>query len=320
MSCNLQPDPLILLRDAQHAAKFFGVDNFRLSPKFKFLFHVSFGINSAAVRNQELLNSHKNEINMLVKAVKLPSYDIAVETVNQYNRKKVVQTTHKISDIDIKFHDDSQGIINLLWQNYYSHYYADPISGEVPGAYRRNATLNANFITAPYGLDNGNSINFFNYIKVYQLALGKYVCYTLHSPLISKWDHEDVGYSLDQFNEHSMRISTEVVTYSTGITQPGDPEGFAVEHYDRTPSPLTLIGTPSQPMSTAASVNISQAVDTVVHQTNSNAIQFVTKRHKFGGSTKRYVFDPGLTNVFFPTLQEESQVTAQAVRLGSSDD
>ena len=86
----LKSDPTILLRDPQHAARLFTDDQFRLAPKQKFLFHVAFNINEAACRDINLVQRHKNEIGMLVKNIDLPGFDITVETVNQYNRKRKV--------------------------------------------------------------------------------------------------------------------------------------------------------------------------------------------------------------------------------------
>jgi hypothetical protein len=85
----------VTLRDWQHAAKMFNVDQFRLAPKHNFLFHVSFGINVSALKNANLVQRYGNEINMLVKAVSLPSFTVQTEVLNQYNRKKVMQFQHK---------------------------------------------------------------------------------------------------------------------------------------------------------------------------------------------------------------------------------
>jgi hypothetical protein len=40
-----------------------------------------------------------------------------------------------------------------------------------------------------------------------------------------------------------MSISYEAVSYDSGVVEAGNPEGFAVEHYDQTPSPLISRGT-----------------------------------------------------------------------------
>lgn len=270
----LQANDEISLRDWQHAAKLFVDDSFRLAPKHKFLFHVAFSINEAALQTIDLAQRHKNEINMLVKSVDLPNFKITAETVNQYNRKKVIQTTHTFNPISIKFHDDNMGIINRLWQNYYSYYYADSTSATQPGAYNRNATRNSNFIKNPYGLDNRSSIPFFNYITIYQMAKREYVSYKLWNPVIASWNHNRVDYSQNSLHDNDMSIMYEAVSYGSGKVQQGDPEGFALEHYDQATSPLTLKGTvssstPSTAQAAMVADNAGEFAKAVTEQINT---------------------------------------------------
>ena len=162
----LQSDPNIFLSSRQHASRLFVDDQFRLFPKLKYLFHVSFSINPKALANIELSQKHKNEINMLVKSIDLPSFTVTTEVLNQYNRKKVIQYNHKFGEILVKFHDDNISIVNTLWQNYYRYYYADSIAATSNRAYTRNATKNSSYINSVYGLDNGSTEPFFNYITI----------------------------------------------------------------------------------------------------------------------------------------------------------
>lgn len=226
------------LRDQQHAARLYVDDKFRLLPKTKFLYHVSFNINSAALKNIALVQRHRNEINMLVKSVDLPNFNISYETLNQYNRKKNVMTGIKYNTINIKFHDDNMGLINQLWQNYYSYYFADSNVAGNAGAYNRTATRNASFITSPYGLDNGSILPFFNSITIYQLARHEYVSYKLHNPVLASWNHNGMDSSSQASHDNQAAIAYEAVSYSSGSIDENPPEGFGVEHYDQTPSPL----------------------------------------------------------------------------------
>ncbi len=82
------------LRGYDHANRVFTPNGYELKPRFKFLFHVAFTINSAvipkirgAVGLQDIAN-----LSLVVKTVDLPKYTIATETLNQYNRKRVIQT------------------------------------------------------------------------------------------------------------------------------------------------------------------------------------------------------------------------------------
>jgi hypothetical protein len=234
----LTADSHVLLRDYQHASRMFASDQFRLAPKFDFQFHVAFNINPAALKTIDLSQRHGTEINMLVKKVGLPKFTISTEQVNQYNRKKQIQMQHKFEDIAITFHDDNMSLINQLWQNYYSYYYADSISSKTSGAYNRNATRNSNFITTAYGLDNGSTAPFFNYITIYQMARHEYVSYKLYNPIIKAFDHKELGYASNQVHEFTMGIAYEAVSYDMGNVSSETVEGFGIEHYDLTPSPL----------------------------------------------------------------------------------
>lgn len=230
----------VLLRDPQHAARLFVDDQFRLAPKHKFLFHVAFNINISALQNIDLVQRHKNEINMLVKACDLPSYTVQTDTLNQYNRKKNIQTKHTYNEINMTFHDDNMGIINQLWQNYYKYYYADARAAENANAYTKNATRSFDFVQSNYGLDNGSLQPFFNYITIYQMARHEYVSYKLINPIIVNWNHNRVDYGQTGVHDNTMKLMYEAVAYGYGETTTGDPEGFGLEHYDPSPSPLQV--------------------------------------------------------------------------------
>lgn len=235
---NLNPNTL--QKDYAHAARLFADDNFRLAPKLDFLFHVSFNINAGALKDQDLKQRHAKEINMLVKNATLPKFTLQTETINQYNRKHVVQIQHKFDPCTIKFHDDNMGLINKMWQNYYSYYYADSASAANPGsAYARNAYSRAP--SNKYGLDNKSTGQFFTSITIYQLARHQWFAFKLINPMVASFDHQAMDYSkTNGAHELVMTLNYEAVHYSTGEISTDTPEGFGTEHYDQTPSPLSL--------------------------------------------------------------------------------
>ena len=265
----LKSDPTVWFRNQQHASRLFVDDQFRLAPKLKYLFHVAFGINQDTLKNIDLVQRHRNEINMLVKTVDLPKFTVTNETLNQYNRKKVVQYQHKIEPISMTFHDDNMGIINQLWQNYYSYYYADSNSAATGKAYTRNATRSYDYINGNYGLDNGSITPFFKYIKIYQMARHEYVSYTLVNPIIASWgSSSSLGYASNEFSDFAMSISYEAVSYGSGAVNSDNVEGFGVEHYDQTPSPLS-ISVPSAFYDTTAVANTNPIINSPA---NANTI------------------------------------------------
>lgn len=276
MAFNPNPRPTTddTLRDWQHAANMFNVDQFRLAPKQNFLFHVAFGINKAAVSNSALLR-HGSEINMLVKNIELPQFQIKTETLNQYNRKKNVQYIQDYQEIGVKFHDDNMGLINQLWQNYYSYYYADSNSAEVDGAYNRIAMKNSNYIPSNYGFDNGSTSPFFKYIKIFQMARHEYVMYQLWNPIITSWNFNKLDYSDgSKTHDNDMKLKYEAVSYKAGNVSDGEMEGFGNEHYDVTPSPLqseasTTIVSPTFISDNSLKRNGASIINNIVTQINT---------------------------------------------------
>jgi hypothetical protein len=231
------------LGDWQHAARTFVDDDFRLAPKAKFLYHVYFDINRGALRDQSIKDRHQFEVGLLVKSVELPKFTFKTQTVNQYNRKKVVQLTHEYQPIVFKFHDDRAHIVNRLWQNYYSYYYADSLVAKSE-FYTRNATEAPSTIKVNYGFDNNSSIPFFNKIVLYQLNKREYNSYTLINPLITGFNHDSPN-SAEQGGgtaECTMTMVYESVSYNIGSIDGDAVTGFAKEHYDKLPSPLSPAG------------------------------------------------------------------------------
>ena len=112
------------LRDYRHASKTFTTNAFELKPRFKFLFHVSFTLNYKELPTlaSSMGMDQLSNISLTVKTVDLPKYTITNETLNQYNRKRVIQTKINYDPVTIVFHDDSGDNVRNMWYNYYSYY------------------------------------------------------------------------------------------------------------------------------------------------------------------------------------------------------
>jgi len=243
------------LADYQHAARMFVDDSFRLAPKQKFLYHVSFNINDKAVVSLPNFNATvTEELNMLVKSVDLPKYSIQTTTKQQYNKKRKLQTRIDYDPITIVFHDDNYGITTAMWQLYYQYYFRDGtyrtkdgsgnVTSTVPRQYSRGSFYNdEEFNKYRYGLDNDSSLPFFNSIQIYQMARKRYTCYTLVNPLITAWQGDTLAYGNNDTAANQMTIEYETVFMSRGPVRAGvAPKGFGGRHYDRSPSPLSLAG------------------------------------------------------------------------------
>lgn len=313
-------DPFEQIRCQQHAARLFTDDSFRLLPKTKFLFHVAFNINWPAFNgknlNIKLLETLKDEINLLVKSVDLPTYTVTHETLNQYNRKKVVQSQHKYSEATVSFHDDNMGLINQLWQAYYKYHYADPVVSSAKGAYSKTATKPSSFITNPYGY-KGQIAPFFNFITLYQMARHEYVSYKLINPVITSWAGGKIAYSdVGPSHGFEMKFAYEAVSYDTGFVSSGKIEGFGSSHYDWSMSPLKSGQSPD--ISTAPSFARTSGFGSTDVTSTTNTLQKTTN----GVNPLIYqtVLNPsaagGLQTVSIPkTTTAAANTTAAQVRM-----
>ena len=241
------------LGDFQHAARLYVDDAFKFAPKQKFLYHVAFNINpDASAIIPQLTQKHGNTINMLVKSVDLPKFDITTETKHAYNRKRLLQKRIDYSPCNITFHDDNFGLTTAMWEAYYRYYYKDGNYASVDqagspqttnSAYNRANVYGTSNQQYRYGFDNDSFAPFFNSIIVYQMSRKRYTAFTLVNPLIQSWQHDTMDQSSSEVVQSTMSIGFETVWYSRGpVTEGAAPKGFATEHYDKTPSPLTLGG------------------------------------------------------------------------------
>jgi len=243
-------DPKGNLGDYQHASRLYVDDTFRLAPKNKFLYYVVFNINSEALTNASFQDRHALELNYLVKSTDLPKYTINTETLNQYNRKTNIYTKITYDPISLSLHDDNNGITNMLWSLYYGYYFndshnsSDPYSDVNPAAYQKSTYKSKGPFR--YGLDvsgmegvTGAEQPFFNSIQLFTLSRQRFFSYLLCNPKITKWDHDTMNQSEGGgIVENRMTLAYEAVIYNSGSIDVDDPAGFALLHYDQTPSPI----------------------------------------------------------------------------------
>jgi hypothetical protein len=237
------------VRDYQHASRLYVDDYFRLAPKAGFLYYVVFNIN----RNNnpiisQYLSKNGPELGLLVKNIDLPKYRIATETVNQYNKKTIVQSKIEYQPISMAFHDDHNNTTIGLWKSYYNYYFVDGknTSGlSIPASfgdtkYKKIGT-NIDESTA-YGMNNGQTDPFFRSIEIYQLNRKQFTAFILVNPVITDFSHDKLDQTQTKLLENNMSIQYETVLYGTGQIKRDNPTGFATIHYDSTPGPLSVFG------------------------------------------------------------------------------
>lgn len=261
------------LRDFTHASKTFRTNSYANSPKLKFLFHTYFEINPDAWADATNAN-----LGILVKDIKLPSYSFQTAQMNQYNRKRIIQTKIKYEPVTVTFHDDNANSVNKMWYAYYTYYYKDATKVNVTG-FRGSATPpdgNADspqstpadyYISNIYadsiqGNDNWGYIGetgkpagpnaqkapFFKRVTIFGFNQHSYTAYTLVNPIITSFGHDTYNYDEGSgVMRNTMSIDYETVVYDQGAidgNSPGDiVTGFGDEaNYDRRQSPISIPG------------------------------------------------------------------------------
>lgn len=334
--------------DFSHAAKLYNANAFQYAPKVKFLYHVVFNLNPLA--STMLRSSDKTAINLLVKSVDLPKYKVQIDTIQQYNRKKNIQTKLTYDPVNLVFHDDNSGATTKLWSTYYNYYYADSKSSGSSGSgigsiiasasnfasgnllsgvtgllgggssilgnpYQRTAYQGSILNRAKYGLDNGSVVPFFTSIQIFQLSKHTYQSYTLVNPIISAWQHDSMDQSAGgETCSSSMTINYEAVQYDTGTISEDEPAGFATVFYDKVHSPLSINGETEAPP-TQPKVQISPTIiapNIINNQASTQTTGYVIKNAMTNAAE---VNVSGVANVAFPNTA--GQVSTTIARAGN---
>lgn len=287
MSLRYNPDNPNHLRDAQHAHQLFTYYGYALAPKNPFLYHVVFALKDASVEKAAPNTFQKSrEIGVLAKQIDLPGFKANIDTKQQYNRKKHIQTRIDYDEVRAVFHDDNTGITTTMLREYYNYYYRDGRNGKYNYGTRDKYSDQRN----RYGLDNDTVNSFFDHITIYQLARKKWFSYTLVNPILSGWQHDTLDYSDGSgMMENTINISYEAVLYDRGdinaTLQPGsstvstsqitEPVGFTSEAtgYDIVHSPLISNGSASgqEPKLGAIATYDKPDISYVQQQFNPNA-------------------------------------------------
>ena len=266
------------VRDWQHASKLFVGDNFRLSPKYGFLFHVAFDVNQAAIAGSQSVTKpdsmKKIELGMLVKSASLPKFNVDTKVMNAYNRPNIVQNKISFDPVNITFHDDSADVVRNFWYDYYSYYYRTSTHNQEvfnsAHKYKKRQTVDWGYTIKgdDYQLDTFEP--YLRAIRIYSMHQRRFSEYTLVNPIIKSFAHGEHSHEDSGLMTHSMAIEYETVLYADGAVSQNTVNGFADIHYDRGPSPLTAAGGGTN--SILGQGGILDAADDVVRQLGAGNI------------------------------------------------
>ena len=239
------------MKDFRHASRLYIDDHHKLAPKHKSLYHVVFDLDDTVGVNS-FTEAERRELNMLVRAVDLPKYNMNYEEKVQYNKKMYTNTRIVYEPINITFHDDHADTVNAFWKKYYEYNVADPVQlGEAIQNISKDDYYNTDRTYTKWGLDTPKQRRkpYLRNITIFVLHNQRFTSFSLVNPVIGSFSHDN----MDQADgtgvlQNQMQILYETVRYNSGVIRPqgfnrgeGVP-GFATIHYDNEPSPLTVLG------------------------------------------------------------------------------
>lgn len=201
------------LRGSRYAIENFGIGDNRTSfhssgvPKPKFLFYVQFILGGDEFLRSSSLASNINRVDngivFKIKNIDRPKFNLKTETLNQYNKKRVIQTGVEYQNLTCVFHDDVANKVMEFWREYYAYYYGEG-RRQNPSDWNNDQTLER--FNDPfghgwgyrgdfgYGLTGSSETHFIDRINLFTMYGGYYTSVTYINPKITLFDHDNNDY------------------------------------------------------------------------------------------------------------------------------
>jgi len=248
----------LLFRESQYGAQNFkisdsnapGFTRTALIPKPKFLFFARFRISKTALDaaaqlgDKSAFDNIKNDVIFQIKQIDKPKFNIQSETLNQYNKKRVVQTGIDYNPMTINFHDDVGDKVMRFWNDYFKYYYGD--GGRESTLDWRNDMVTRDFVNGQQNENGwgyrgnfaGGSVNMhlIESIELIQFYGQEFTSMQFVRPIITIFDHDNNDYAEGRVGT-GIRISFdyEGVIYNldpTNVEGHEDEFDFLSDYYD----------------------------------------------------------------------------------------
>jgi len=217
------PNSSLLLRTPREASYTYDITAGQ-NPRNKNLFYITFtqesGISSG---------SYMNNLGFYTKSVTLPEVNAKVEMLNQYNKKRLINTSYTTSQVRIVFYDTVDTAATQFFNAYSQQYFGDFRHDGNETDFQYDITINSfldnasagyGFAPAAINSTDNNSQFWLTTISIYQVWGGNYVQYDLVNPKIISWAPEGLDYASSDMNMISMSVEYEALIYvNDGIQQ-----------------------------------------------------------------------------------------------------
>ena len=175
------------------------------------------------LNNEEL----RTRMSSLVRTADLPQVEFQTQTMNEYNKKKIVNTGVQYQPVTITVADTVSNAWLTLIMKYFAYHYMNPRNKGVEGDRDINSQAigegGADFIGSQYGAGGpfdsnkyGYNVNlnpnFFERIDYVLYHAQKGVQYSLINPVMTGFTHNQLDYSSNELMEFTMTFEYEAFT------------------------------------------------------------------------------------------------------------
>lgn len=215
------------MRDFKNAGRFQpGVDPVR----HKFQGYVNFVLNrdlfASLYGNPVGENEFRTTISSLVRTAQMPGVQFQTETLNEYNRKKIVNTGVQYDPVNMTVYDTVGNEWLTLLMKYFSYHYMNPrnkneensrdIAGATPrfGGYETIDSVFADefFNSNRAGYNTNITANFFERIDYVLYHGNRGVQYSIINPVLTGFRASDIDYGDSGFKDFELSFEYESFT------------------------------------------------------------------------------------------------------------
>lgn len=213
----------IIVTSPRHAFYHFGFNTNYMNkePKLKHTFLVNFVISEASISN--IFNGYKpdyaRDLMFDVKSVDKPKYNFDIQTLNQYNKKRLVQQNIDYQPINVRFYDKANNAAIKFLKDYTRFYFGDVRYSPVWGTHYWSDDIISNemFDLQGFGFSPiSNDLTFLDNITVFHFYnRHKYDRYVYVNPKIQTIDFDTADYSDSQVSELNVTFMYESVLFDS---------------------------------------------------------------------------------------------------------
>jgi hypothetical protein len=220
------------LRSPATAPRVFGADSpgqlYTAVPRFKFDFVTEFQLTQSglAMTNQAKLNERTSDRNIVfkVRQITKPRITLMTETLNQYNKKRIVYKKLDYQETSLRIYDTVDNSMLSLWVDYFTYFFGDS-RPKNKNAYMQGVADPSFIDDTGWGfrplVSGNNSTNFFEYIKIIAFYARTYTAFKYINPKITSIDFGEKDYSQSEVEEINVNFAYEAIEYET-FGQPVD--------------------------------------------------------------------------------------------------